>query len=469
VGPGKIPLEIWPKIESATQWAVDEGLSDLMGALRIASVSAEGRGLRESAEYLSGVLQRDGWSAEIVELDGNPIVLAEIGPNAGPSLILYGHHDVQPSDPDAAWESPPFEPTVRSGRIFGRGSADNKGQFFCHIFAARAIRRALGDIPVRLKLVLDGQEEVGSVQMPAFIKRMQSRLEGALMCVTADGPTRLEGRPEVVFGVRGSLKFRMSVRTAATDLHSGNWGNLAPSAAWRLARILAELKGADGRVTVPGFYDHIVPPSAADRQALAELPFDAAEAQRSISAIFLDGPSNVPALERIMFLPTFTVIGIQGGYTGRGFKTVIPCEAFANVDVRLVADQDPDWMYQLLKDHLRRRAPDVQLEHLGYYRPNRTPLDTAEATLVVDAVTTGFGQRPLKIPCAGGSLPDAAFANGLGIPVLDVPYGAPDQRNHAPNENMRLDLIHKGTRTSAALVLLLAGANKAASNGRPAD
>jgi acetylornithine deacetylase/succinyl-diaminopimelate desuccinylase-like protein len=453
----RAPLDtVWPAIQNASARAVEDGLTDLLAAVRIPSVSAEARGLRESAEYLNGVLDRDGWSAEIVEIDGNPIVFAETGPLEGPSMILYGHHDVQPSDPETSWESPPFEPTIRNGRLFGRGTADNKGQFFCHIFATRAIRQKLGELPARLKLVLDGQEEVGSVQMPAFIERRLSRLKGSLMCITADGPTRLEGRPEVVFGVRGSLKCRLTVRTAATDLHSGNWGNLAPSAAWRLSSILAGIKGPDGRVTVQGFYDHIVPPGEAEMQAMAELPFDAAEAQASIGAVFLDGPADVPPLERVMFLPTFTVIGMRSGYTGSGFKTVIPSEAFAYLDVRLVADQDPDWMYELLRDHLARVAPEAQLEHLGYYRPSRTPLDTPEAALAVDAVTAGFGQRPLRIPCAGGSLPDAAFARGLGIPVLDVPYGAPDQRNHAPNENMRLDLIHKGTLTSAALFLLLA-------------
>ena len=277
------------------------------------------------------------------------------------------------------------------------------------------------------------------------------------MCLTADGPTRLEGQPEVVFGVRGSLKVRLTVQTAATDLHSGNWGNLAPSAAWRLAHVLSELKGLDGGVTVPGFYDHVVPPTAAEREAMAALPFDAAEAQSSIGASFLDGPPDVPPLERLMFLPTFTVVGIQGGYTGSGFKTVIPSEAWATIDVRLVVDQDPDWMYGLLERHLAGVAPEARLEQLGYYRPSRTPLDTPVAAPVLDAVATGFGRRPLRVPCAGGSLPDGAFATGLGIPVLDVPYGAPDQRNHAPNENMRLDNIRMGTLTSAALVTLLAG------------
>jgi acetylornithine deacetylase/succinyl-diaminopimelate desuccinylase-like protein len=448
----------WDNVVEETRAVVDDGLEDLLGALRIPSVSAHRERLDDSAAYLIELLERDGWSAELVQLESNPIIFAEIGSTEGPSLILYGHHDVQPPDPESAWESPPFEPTIRDGRIFGRGSADNKGQFFCHIFAVRALMRTLGEIPVRLKLILDGQEEVGSPQMPAFVEQMRARLQGALMCVTADGPTR-EERPEILFGVRGSLQLRLSIRTAATDLHSGNWGNLVPSAAWRLASILAALKGPDGRVSVPGFYDRVIPPTELERQALAEVPFDEAAAQASVGAVFLDGPVDVPAQERLMFLPTLTVAGIHAGSTETGSKAVIPSEAVAYLDVRLVVDQHPEAMFELLRDHLARVAPEARLERLTHFLPSRTPLDTPVASFVANAVRTGFEQAPLRIPCMGGSLPDGVFATALGIPVLEVPYGAHDQRNHAPNENMRLDRINKGTRTSAALILELTGAN----------
>jgi acetylornithine deacetylase/succinyl-diaminopimelate desuccinylase-like protein len=208
---------------------------------------------------------------------------------------------------------------------------------------------------------------------------------------------------------------------------------------------------------VPGFYDRVLPPGEMEREALAEIPFEAAEAQASVGAEFLDGPTDVPPLERLMFLPTLTVNGIHGGYVGDGFKTVIPSQAFALLDVRLVVDQDPEAMFELLRDHLARIAPEARLENLGFYRPSRTPMDTPVAKPVLEAVERGFGLRPLRVPCAGGSLPDAAFALGLGVPVLDVPYGAPDQRNHAPNENLRLDHLSKGVRTSAALLLAMAG------------
>jgi acetylornithine deacetylase/succinyl-diaminopimelate desuccinylase-like protein len=401
------------------------------------------------------MLAQDGWSVEIANMDGNLILLAEIG-SGQESLIVYGHHDVQPVEPLDAWSSPPFEPVIRGGRIFGRGSADNKGQFFCHIFAVRALMAVLGHVPMRVKLVLDGQEENGSPHLAEFVDRYQTRLSGSRLCFTADGPTRQDERPEVVFGVRGDVKLRLTVRTANTDLHSGNWGNIVPSAGMRLAQLLAQLKGPDGRVSVPGFYDRIVPPTDRERQAMADLPFDVDEAGRSVGAIRLDGPLDVPALERLMFMPALTVNGLEGGHHE---KSVIPCQATAHIDVRLVADQDPDWMVELLTAHLKSIAPDATLERGRGYMPSRTAMETPVAARVIDAVRVGFGQEPALVPSSGGTLPDGVFAVGLGIPVLDVPYAGRDQRNHAPNENIRLDHLRAGARTSAALFLGLAEGN----------
>lgn len=452
----------WPEIERTAHQIVDQDLEDLLGALRIPSISARRQGLDQSAGYLVDLLRRDGWSAEIDEIDGNPMLLATIGPERSdvPSIMLYGHHDVQPIDPEAAWETPPFEPVIRDGRLYGRGTADNKGQFFCHLFAVRALLRTLGEVPVRVRLVLDGREEIGSPEAPAFVERHRDALQDVRFCLTADGPTRLDERPEVSFGVRGAVKLRLTVRTSDTDLHSGNWGNLVPSAAFRLAQILAQLKDADGRVLVPGFYDEVVPPTPAEQAAIAEIPFDPEEARRSVGAVRLDGPTDIPPLQRIMFLPTLTVNGIQGGYTGPGFKTVIPSEAFCYLDARLVVNQDPQPMFERIRDHLARIAPEASLMQVGHYLPSRTPIDHPEAANVLAAVEDGFGQAPLRVPCMGGSLPDAAFALGLGIPVFDVPYGAPDQRNHAPNENMRLHHLRQGAAASAALLLRVGGVRR---------
>lgn len=450
--------ELWTQLPRSASKAVTDGLDDLFGALRIPSISSQTDALRQSANYLESLLARDGWSAEVVEIEGNPIVFAEIGPEGGPAILLYGHHDVQPTDPEVAWVTPPFEPTIREGSVYGRGSADNKGQFFCHLFAVRALSRESGSLGVRIKLVLDGQEEVGSPQLERFIDRMRSRLEGASLCLTADGPTRLEPYPEVVFGVRGSVQMRLDVRTSLSDLHSGNWGNIVPSAAWSLAYLLASMQGEDGRVTVQGFYDDVVPPTDAERAALAAIPFNKEEALASIGHRQLKGPSAVPPLERLMFQPSFTVTGMNAGYTGPGFKAVIPAAATALIDVRIVVDQNPEKIFERVREHLARIAPEATLEMIGRYLPSRTAIDEPVAERVVAAVARGFGQQPLRVPRMGGSLPDGAFASKLGVPVLRVPYGPPDQANHAPNEHMRLQNLRMGTLTSAAMFLEMAPA-----------
>jgi acetylornithine deacetylase/succinyl-diaminopimelate desuccinylase-like protein len=445
----------WQTLATAVEVEVESGLEDLKTALRIPSISARNQNLEESAGFLSDLLRRDGWSVEVVRVGDNPVVFAEIGPRE-PSVVVYGHHDVQPVDPEAAWTTPPFEPELRDGRLYGRGTADNKGQFFGHIFAVRAIQRAMGELPAGIRLVLDGQEEMGSPEMPRFVELMRDRLQGASFCFTADGPARVEGRPQVVFGVRGVLKLRLTVTTSATDLHSGNWGNLAPNAALRMAQILAAIKGMDGRVRIPGFYEDVRPPTPAEREAMAAIPFDPDEAAASIGASALDGPEDLSAMERVMFWPTFNVTGISSGYTGPGFKTVLPSQAVAQIDVRLVADQDPDRMYALIRDHLSEFAPEATLEKLGHYLPSRTPLDSPGAELVIAAVRRGFEIEPLLVPCASGSSPEAVFAQGLGIPAFHSPYGQPDQRNHAPDENLRYENLVAGARTSAALILEVA-------------
>jgi acetylornithine deacetylase/succinyl-diaminopimelate desuccinylase-like protein len=460
---------VWSRVRVAVDSAVDAGMSELFEALRIPSVSNDLAAVQASASYVAGLLERDGWITEIAQFGTNPIVLAETGlanPD-GPALILYGHHDVQPIDPVAAWVTPPFEPNLREGRIFCRGSADNKGQFFCHIFALRAIRRVLGDIPLRVMLVLDGQEETGSPHLPEFVESRRQRLQGALLCVTADGPTRQDERPEVVFGVRGQLRIALRLHTAGTDLHSGNWGNLVPSAGLRLAQVLVKLKGLDGRVTVPGFYDGVVAATDLEETAMREMPFDFADALRSVDAMTADGPATVAPLARLMFMPTFTVTGIE---CGDSEKSSIPSEAVAYIDIRLVANQDPASMFELMRAHLSIAAPDAAVEYRGGYSPSRTPFDTAVADDVLDAVRAGYESEPLRVPCSGGTLPDSVFAIKLGIPALLVPYAGRDQRNHAPNENMRLDHLHAGARTTAALLLCLAdrhapGASVAAARG----
>jgi acetylornithine deacetylase/succinyl-diaminopimelate desuccinylase-like protein len=447
----------WDRVRHAVEAEVERGLDDLLAALRISSVVAWGdEHLSESAMFLSRLLEQDGWTADRFVVGGNHAVFAEIGPGRPDdtaAMLLYAHHDVQPPEPLEAWTTPPFEPAIRDGRIYARGSADDKGQFFCHIFAVRALQR-LGGLPVRVKFFLDGEEEAGNPDLAATLEVLRPRMKAGFV-YTADGPAHPTGRPRVTFGFRGMLHMRLTVRTASSNLHSGHWGNLAPDAAVLLAQVVAGMKGADGRVTVPGFYDGVRPPTATEREALASIPFDPGEVAAQIGARALWGPFDVSPMERMMFLPTLTVTGLASGYVGVGFQNAIPAEASAHIDIRYVPDQDPDHIFSVLSEYLGVRAPEAQLTRLGSMPPSHTPMDTPAVRLVSDAIRRGFGVDPVLLPRSGGSAPDSLFTVGLGLPSLWAHVANADCHNHAPNENMSVSNLRAGALASAALILNL--------------
>ncbi len=449
----------WGEVAAAVDREVEHGLPDLLTAISIPSVVAWGDDhLRRSATYLAGLLARDGWSAEPLRVGGNNAVLAEIGPrDAAQRIILYGHHDVQPPEPLEAWAHPPFEPVVSDGRIWGRGAGDNKGQFFVHIFAVRALTRLLGAIPVRLQFYLDGEEEAGNPSLKQTLDFLRARLAGAAFVYTVDGPEHPTGRPRVTFGFRGDLHLRLTVRTMNGNLHSGHWGNLAPDAAMLLCQALAACKDTDGRVTIPGFHDGIRLPDADERRAIDAIPFDAAAAAAAIGAQRLAGPDDIAPMERMMFRPTFTITGLTSGYTGKNFQNAISAAAVAHIDIRYVPDQDPRHLCEAVERHIRRIAPEFIVEVASQMEPSRTPMATPHAAVVSRALERGFGVRPLLLPCSGGSAPDALFTKDLGLPSLWAHIANADMRGHAPNENIRLDRIGAGACATAALILDLAG------------
>lgn len=453
----------WDKLSAAVDAEVDSGLEDLFAAVRIPSVGQRAdESLRESADYLQALLMRDGWAAEVVEVGRNPAVFAEIGMRNGeaPSTVLfYGHHDTQPPEPIDVWQSPPFSPVIRDGRIFGRGASDDKGQFFSHIFAVRAILRVLGRVPVHAKFILDGQEENMSPDLDGVIAQLGQRLRADFM-YTADGPADITGRPRLTFGFRGLVQMMLKVRTADVNVHSGAWGNLAPNAALRLAQILAEIKGTDGQVAVPGFYEHVKPPTEVERDALSRIPFDSAKAAASIGARGLEGePGRIDPLERLMFMPTFNVSGIVTGYNGPGFQGAIPCEATARIDMSFVPDQDPHELFELVRDFVTKIAPDASTEFVSHMPTSRTPLDTPVATRVVAALRQGYGRDPLLYPSSGGAGPEGLFTRTLGIPSLWCHGANYDHQNHAPNENLSLEYLKACARSTASLIIDL-GSNR---------
>jgi acetylornithine deacetylase/succinyl-diaminopimelate desuccinylase-like protein len=448
-------VDNWPDIAAATNQAVAEGLDDLMAAIRIPSVSARGQALRESAEYLRGLLAADGWTADLLQVKSNPVVFAEIGD--GPStILLYGHHDVQPPEPLEAWTTPPFQPVIREGRIYGRGAGDDKGQFFGHLFAVRGLMKVLGRVPVRVKLLLDGEEESGNQNIGEVVGRLRPRL-GADFMFTIDGPAALDGRPRITYGFRGLLKLKLRIRTMTRNVHSGHWGNLAPDAAFRLAQALAELKDPDGRVRVPGFYDRARPPDAAEIEALEHIPFDESAAVRQLGAVALAGPYHASPMERMMFLPSLTVTGMAGGHHAGDAQSSIPAEASATIEIRYVPDMDAAQVVAQLRAWLAEHAPEAALEAMPGRLPSRTPMGTENARRVASAVARGYARDPVLLPSSGGSSPEHLFTRDLGLHSYWTHLANPDMQNHAPDENLSLDSLRALSRASASVLYEFAG------------
>ncbi|MFN6979870.1 MAG: M20/M25/M40 family metallo-hydrolase, partial [Gemmobacter sp.] len=366
------------------------------------------------------------------------------------------HYDVQPPDPLELWDSPPFTPTIRGGRMYARGVGDNKGQHLAQLLAIEAHLAVHGRLPCNVIFLLEGEEEIGSPRIAAFVKDHADRLRADLV-VTADGPLHPSGRAIVTFGVRGVVNFDLVVRSGRTDAHSGNHGGTMPNAIWTLVHLLASMKTPDGRITIDGLHDPIVPPSNADRAAADALPVDVPGYLRDMGLARLDAPADRGFHDRLMFHPTLTINGLHGGYGGPGSKTVLPCAAIAKCDIRLVDAMTPDQVIARVRAHVAAHAPEVEVVTNGGMLPSRTPLDSPYAAPVIEAIRLARGEEPYLYPSVGGSLPDYVWTKTLGLPAFVTPYANADEANHAPNENLDLDLFHKGIRTGAALLDRLGG------------
>jgi acetylornithine deacetylase/succinyl-diaminopimelate desuccinylase-like protein len=311
-----------------------------------------------------------------------------------------------------------------------------------------------GRLPCNVIVALEGEEEVGSPHLAAFVREHRDELACNLV-VTADGPVHESGRACVLFGVRGVLSFELRARGANRDLHSGNFGGVAPNPIWTLVHLLASMKNPQGDITIDGFYDGIRPPTDLERHALAALPTNAAAAMRELGLTRLDAPEERGYNERLALWPTLTVNGLHGGYGGPGSKTVLPHEAFAKCDIRLVADQTVEEIFAKVEAHVRRHAPDVAVLFQGGMDPSKTPLDSPYAAPIVAALRQATGEEPLLVPALGGSLPDYVWTKTLGVPAFVTPYANHDEANHAPNENLEVERFVGGVRAGAALLLSL--------------
>lgn len=438
----------------------DAFIGRLMDYVSHPSISAHDIGIREVADMLVKMLGKLGMEAEAVATTGHPMVLGRRGnrPNV-PTVMFYGHYDVQPPEPLEAWISPPFEPTIRDGRIYARGVGDNKGQHFAQLLAIESWLAVHDDLPCNVIVLLEGEEEIGSPHIAEFAERHRDRLNADLV-VTADGPLHISGRPIITFGVRGILSFDLKVRTASRDAHSGNYGGVMPNAIWKLVHLLGTMKNADGEITIEGIHDNVVPPSNVDRMHAAQLPLDLPEFMEDLGITELDAPKDRPFYDRLMFHPTLTINGLHGGYGGPGSKTVLPCEAIAKCDMRLVNGMTPDDVFEKVAAHVRRHAPDVELVRGGGMLPSKTAIDTPYGDAIREGIAIAHGIEPLLYPALGASGPDYVHTKILGIPAFFVPYANADEANHAPNENLTIDCFIKGIRTGAAMLSTLGSLKK---------
>ncbi len=431
--------------------------AELFDFLRIPSVSARSEhdaDTRRAAEWVRASLESAGLQASVHETAGHPIVLGEWRGAAGaPTLLVYGHYDVQPAEPLELWDSPAFEPAVRDGRIYARGSVDDKGQLFLHVKALEAHLAATGALPVNVIVLAEGEEEVGSEHLAEFIRAHADRLACDAV-VISDSTMFAPGIPSILSSLRGLAYFQLDVQGPSGDLHSGMYGGAVVNPAMALARILATFHDADGRIAIPGFYDAVRAWPASVREQMRGLPFDEGEFRAGVGAPALGGEPGYSVLERLWTRPTCEVNGLLSGYTGEGAKTVLPATAMAKVSCRLVPDQDPEEIARLVQAHVERVAPagvTVAVRHLHGGRPWRADLEGPLFDAAKRALAAEFGREPV-VTGEGGSIPVVGdFAEILGAPVLLVGFGLPGENAHAPNEWISVENFEKGMRAMARL------------------
>src|SRR5579863_566779 len=436
-----------------------EGLETFLRIPSISTLSEHKPDIRRAAEFVRDELRAAGLQSELIEGKGNPLVYAEwLGAPGKPTLLLYGHYDVQPPDPLDEWKSPPFEPSVRGNDIFARGSSDDKGQTYILMKAVEGLLKSKGRLPVNVKFLIEGEEETGGEHIEEYVGSRPARLkaDAAVICDTEMFAPEL---PTITTGLRGIVYGELHVEGANHDLHSGVYGGAAPNPIQAIAEILCALKDRNGHILIPGFYDRVKPPSAKEREAWARLPFDeAAYTRGEMGARELTGEPGVPLFERLWARPTLEVHGIRGGFTGEGAKTVIPARAVAKISTRLVADQRPDEAIEQLRAAVKSACPrgvtaELKVLHTG--APSLTNPDNPFIHAAAAAMKEVFGKDTVYIR-SGGSIPIVGvFDKYLGIPSVMMGFGLPDDNLHAPNEKFHLPNFYRGIEAVARYLELL--------------
>lgn len=437
---------------------------ELKEFLRIPSVSTDSRFASEilrCAEWLAGHLSEAGLeTVEIIQTGGHPVVYAEHEAHVEfPTVLIYGHYDVQPADPEELWTTPAFEPDVRQGRMYARGSEDDKGQVHMHIKALEARLRSGAGLPVNVKLVIEGEEEIGGEHLEEFLRNHRKRL--SCDAVLISDTTMLEpDLPAITAGLRGLAYMEITVKGPNRDLHSGSYGGAVRNPANALATIIAGLEDQYGRVTLPGFYDRVKEMTGEERASLRAIPFDESAFRRDLGVVTMAGEAGYETLARLWYRPTLDVNGMISGFTGEGAKTVLPAEARAKVSMRLVPDQNPEEIQAAFKKHVASLAPEgvvVEVEYLHGATPWRADPHGPVFEAASEALEEVFGKKPLLIR-EGGSIPIVPlFESILGAPVILVGFGLPGGNAHAPDEWLDLGVYHKGISALTAMWGKLAG------------
>jgi len=448
-----------PHVETRRQDLLD-GLQQFLRIPSISTLPEHQPDIRRAAEFVAAELGRAGLrNVGLIEGAGNPLVSGEWLEAAGkPTLLCYGHYDVQPPDPLEEWKSPPFDPTIRGDDIFARGASDDKGQTYLLMKAVESLLASRGSLPVNVRFLIEGEEEVGGRHIESYV-RARGRQIGADAVVICDTEMFAPGLPTLCIGLRGILYTEVEVTGAGHDLHSGVYGGVAPNPIQAVAEILGGLKGADGKILIPGFYDKVRPPDQAELEAWSRLPFDEVQyREKEVEVAELVGEPGFSVFERAWARPTLEVHGIRGGFTGEGAKTVIPARATAKISMRLVADMDPQESFRQFADSVARLTPrgcrsKATLIHAA--GPSLVSTDNRYLQTAARAMTEIFGRQTVYIR-SGGSIPIVGvFDQYVGIPSVMMGFGLPDDNLHAPNEKFHLPNFFRGIEAVARYLELL--------------
>ncbi|WCK54040.1 dipeptidase [Aneurinibacillus sp. Ricciae_BoGa-3] len=429
-------------------------LEEMKAFLKIESISAltaHKKDIQTAAEWLKESLTEAGLEhVNLMQTEGNPIVYADwIHAEGAPTALVYGHYDVQPVDPLNLWQTPPFEPDIRDGKIYARGSSDDKGQVFMHIKAIQALLATEGKLPINVKFLIEGEEEVGSPNLEPFVEQNKELLSADVL-VISDTPMLEKGKPAICYGLRGLCAMEIDVKGAAGDLHSGLYGGGVQNPLHALASIVASFHDKSGRVAVEGFYDNVPELTAEERESIRSLQYDEDKVKEELHVKELYGEAGYSFLERTWTRPTLEINGMYGGFQGEGTKTVLPSEAHAKLSCRLVGDQDPVKIQQLIENHVRKLTPpgvDITITKMDTGRPFLTPKDHPVIQAAMRAYEHAYEITP-ALTRMGGSIPIVeAFGRLLNLPVVLMGFSLPGENFHAPNEHFHLENFDKGMLT----------------------